>query len=203
MVKTAEGDWTQAPSPPDRILSLNENLIPDMRTRDSPIWDNFLEANTPANGSIVLCQIANCPDKEVKRGGTEKPRGRLNTTSMETHLQKHHPAENQEYLEKKAKKRSDEKKRKQSAEDKSEMEIGATPVFNLNTREKRAKYLESCGKKQPKVNAFFSSKSSSSSPGDRTPVPITSPRDEETKKTHLLILKMVILDFEPFCLVET
>ena len=128
MVKTAEGDWTPAPSPPDRILSLNENLIPDMRTRDSPIWDNFLEANTPANGSIVLCQIANCPDKEVKRGSTEKPRGRLNT-SMETHLQKHHPAENQEYLEKKAKKRSDEKKRKQSAEEESEMEIGASPIF--------------------------------------------------------------------------
>jgi len=40
LVKTAEGDWTPAPSPPDRILSLNENLIPDMRTRDSPIWDN-------------------------------------------------------------------------------------------------------------------------------------------------------------------
>ena len=59
-------------------------------------------------------------------------------------------------------------------------------------------------RRKPKVDSFFTLSSSFASPGGRTPAPVssTSTRDNEDKKMHLLIPKMIILDFEPFSLVE-
>ena len=59
-------------------------------------------------------------------------------------------------------------------------------------------------RRKPKVDSFFTLSSSFASPGGRTPAPVssTSTRDNEDKKMHLLIPKMIILDFVPFSLVE-
>ena len=121
--------WTPDPSRLYRIFSVNISLFPDMKPRNLPIWEHFIESTKPenSNGSIVLCQINGC--------------------------------------------------------------------WNI---------LKAPLRRKPKVDSFFTLSSSFASPGGRTPAPVssTSTRDNEDKKMHLLIPKMIILDFVPFSLVE-
>ena len=111
--------WTPGPSCPYRIFSVNRSLFPDMKPRNLPIWEHFIESTKPenSNGPIVLCQITGCPQEEVKRGAPDVPRGKLNSTSMEFHLQKFYLAKYKEFEEKKLKQKTEARKRKLSAEE--------------------------------------------------------------------------------------
>ena len=87
------------------------------------------------------------------------------------------------------------------------MECGARQLFNLDTQQKRAKFLESKTKKQTSMESFFPGNFSSTVGGGRTPAPVpasfSSTRDtDEEKKVNLMIITKIVLDMDPFCLMD-
>ena len=184
----------------------------EMRGKNSPLWDYFKEAPEPANGSVVICQIPNCKTeaKNVKRGGPDAAKSKLNTSALKLHLEKNHPEEYKEFLAKKEDQDNDVKKRKLEVEEESEMECGANKIFNLDTKQKRAKFLESKTKKQTSMESFFPGNVSTVSVGGgRTPAPVpasgSSRRDskeEEEKRVNLIVITKIVLDMDPFGLMD-
>ena len=154
--------------------------------KTSPIWDYFVEdSSDPTN---VLCTVPGCKSRKVSRGKTGLNKATLSNTPMMNHLKLFHPKVNAEFIKKKADKEvSSGEKRKEYDED--EMESGTVPIFNLRTNKKRKEFMD-----QSKISSFTVGNPSSGATYEI--------HDARAKEKHRGILMMVVLDLQPWSIVN-
>ena len=154
----------------------------------SPIWNYFEEErNDP---TTVLCKVPGCKSK-VSRGKSGSSKSNLSNGPMTMHLKIHHSKENAEFCRKKMEmegKAGD--KRKQMEED-EEMEGGNVSLFNLRTNRQRQEFLV-----QSKVSNWVTG--GGSVKADH----VYDIHDSRAKEKHRGILMMVILDLQPWSIVN-
>ena len=161
-----------------------------MPPKQSPIWDFFQEVD--GDPSKVKCQIAGCK-ATVSRGKSASAKSALTNTSMVSHLTKHHSKEYKIFCDKKD--NLDLKKRKEEEDNSdNDMENSSVPVFDIRTHNKRQKFLQQSTLSSWAVknsNHIVRSKGS-----------IYSFQDLRAKDKHKGVLMMVILDLEPWTIVD-
>ena len=155
--------------------------------KKSPIWDYFEEDKSdPTN---VLCTVPGCKSKKVSRGKAGIKKGNLSNTPMMNHLKGFHPKENSQFLIKKEEKdRVVGEKRKAMDED-EEMESGTVQLYNIRTVKQRNDFLV-----QTKVSSYVVGTPSSGATYDI--------HDARAKERHRGILMMVVMDLQPWSIVN-
>lgn len=157
-----------------------------MSKKLSPIWEYFEELTS--DETKVLCKVVGCKAK-VSRGKTGSTKANLSNAPMMQHLKLKHPKENSEFLKKKEEKKVVAEKRKADDED-SDLESGGAPIWNLRTSGKRQEFLY-----QAKVSDWCSA-------GSSRQESTYDIHDLRAKERHKGILMMVILDLQPWNMVN-
>ena len=153
-----------------------------MSKKVSSLWNYFDEdVNDHTN---VVCKIADC-GKTISRGKAGSARSRLSNTGMRSHLKTCHAREWQEFLSKE----KDQDSAKAAAEGKKmeadETEHLGVPIFDLRSQKKRKSF-------------FFQQNLP-----DMVQLQETyNIKDERAKSKHRGILTMMIVDLEPFRMVN-
>ena len=110
---------------------------------------------------------------------------------MSSHLKLYHPKENAEVMKKKAEKESKYGEKRKQSEEENEMEGGTVPLFNLRTSRQRQEFLV-----QSKVSSWVTG-------GGATKADLTYDiHDARAKEKHKGILMMVIMDLQPWSMVN-
>ena len=155
--------------------------------KTSPIWDYFQEdTSEPSN---VLCTIPGCKSRKVSRGKAGINKGNLSNTPMMNHLKLLHPKENRELLKKKEEKERVSGEKRKALDEVEEMESGTVPLFNLRTVKQRTDFMV-----QTKVSGYMVGNASGGFTYDV--------HDARAKEKHRGILMMVVLDLQPWSIVN-
>ena len=158
-------------------------------TKKSPIWDFFEEEkNDP---TTALCQVPGCKTK-VSRGKSGSSKSNMSNAPMTNHLKIHHPKQHTEYLRKKADLANATSEKRKDMEEENEMEGGSVPLFNLRTKKQRKDFFV-----QSKVSSWVTGAGARSSNSDMYDI-----HDARAKEKHKGILMMVILDLQPWSMVN-
>jgi hypothetical protein len=109
---------------------------------------------------------------------------------MISHLKAKHPKQNTDFLKKKEEKDWTAREKRKEMEDDEEMESGSLPVWNLRTSKQRREFLV-----QSKVSSYVVGNSSNG--GSTYDI-----HDARAKEKHRGILMMVVLDLQPWSIVN-
>ena len=157
-------------------------------TKKSPIWDYFEEEkNDP---TTALCQVSNCKTK-VSRGKSGSSKSNLSNAPLTSHLKVHHPKEYSHLMQKKNEIEINAAEKRKEMEEEDEMEGGTIPLFKLRTKMQRKEFLV-----QSKVSSWVKG-AGTSKPGN-----VYDIHDARAKEKHKGILMMVILDLQPWSMVN-
>ena len=160
-----------------------------MPQKISPIWDYFVEDEKEP--SYVICQIVGCKKKRISRGKGDKSKGKLTNSSMVSHLNVHHSMEFAEFQKKRADKEASTKATNEDDDD--EMEVSTVPLFQLRSQKQRQIFLQ-----QSTITSWVgSSQRPVQSSGSMYDI-----HDIRAKERHKGVLMMVVLDLQPWTIVE-
>ena len=165
-----------------------------MPPRISPIWEYFKEEeNDP---SVALCQVLGCRKPSVSRGKSGTARSNLTNSSMTNHMLTHHPVKYREFLESKQKVSEKRKHDAENDDDESELESCSVPIFNLRVHSQRQKFLKHS------TQSTLSSWVGGSHTGGQAAGSTYDIHDQRAKDKHKGILMMVIMDLQPWSIVN-
>ena len=153
----------------------------------SPIWDYFEEDNS--DDTKVLCKVAGCKVK-VSRGKTGTSKAKLSNAPMMQHLKLHHPKQNLEWMKKKDEKNKAVAEKRKADDDDDEIETGPAKLWNLRTHGQRQEFLH-----QAKVSDWCTA-------GSTCQESTYDIHDLRARERHRGVLMMVILDLQPWSIVN-
>ena len=160
-----------------------------MPPKVSPIWEYFVEdAKDP---SIVLCQVVGCRKPTVSRGKTGTARSRMTNTSMTSHLANHHPTKFSEFKASKNKVAAEKRKHEEEVDD-DDLEL-TVQIFNLRNQTQKQKFLQ-----QTTMTSFVGGSHTVGQAAGST----YDIHDQRAKEKHKGILMMVIMDLQPWSIVN-
>ena len=145
----------------------------------------------PGDPSTVLCQVVGCKNSKVSRGKQGTAKARLSNSALSNHLFIHHSKEYEEFVGRKDAIVAEKRKAEQESNEESETEN--VPLFNLRTSGQRQAFLQ-----QTNISTWVGSgpkvKQSTS-----TTYGVHDPR---AKDRHRGVLMMVVLDLQPWSIVN-
>ena len=153
----------------------------------SPIWRYFEES--PGDPSTALCKVPGCKNAKVSRGKQGSSRAALSNTSLTRHLQNQHKKEHQEFLGKKDAIAAEKRK----AEEAMVGEMENLPLYNLRTNGQRQNFLQ-----QFNLTGWVGSQPSVR----QSPSSTYDIHDARAKERHRGVLMMVVLDLQPWSIVN-
>lgn len=153
----------------------------------SPIWRYFEES--PGDPSTALCKVPGCKNAKVSRGKQGSSRAALSNTSLTRHLQNQHKKEHQEFLGKKDTVAAEKRK----AEEAVVGEMENIPLYNLRTNGQRQNFLH-----QSNLTGWVGSQPSVR----QSPSSTYDIHDARAKERHRGVLMMVVLDLQPWSIVN-
>ena len=160
-----------------------------MPPKQSPIWRYFEEM--PGDPSTVLCKVLGCKNSKISRGKQGSARAKLSNSALSNHLFIHHSKEYEEYVGRKNAIVAEKRKAEEAVNEESETEN--VPLFNLRTSGQRQAFLQ-----QSNISTWVGNspnvKQSSSTTYDV--------HDPRAKARHRGVLMMVILDLQPWSIVN-
>ena len=160
-----------------------------MPPKASPIWEYFDEdARDP---TIVLCQGVGCKKPKVSRGKTGTPRSKMTNTSMNSHLAYHHPTKFSEFKANKNKVLAEKRKHEEEFVD-DDLE-STVQIFNLRNQSQKQKFI-----KQSTITSFVGG----SHTVGQAAGSVYDIHDQRAKEKHKGILMMVIMDLQPWSIVN-
>ena len=164
-------------------LNISDIMPP---TKSSSIWNYFIEKDE--DPSTALCQVPGCSKMSVSRGKLGTIKSALTVQSMKRHLQLNHTKQYHEFIQNEKEKLV---KEKEATDD--DLEENDMTVFNLRTQKQRDQF-----KSQLKISSWINDGGKASSSKFETYL-ITDPR---AKERHVAVLMMVVLDLQPFTIVN-
>jgi hypothetical protein len=153
----------------------------------SPIWEYFEEDKS--DDTKVLCKVGGCKVK-VSRGKTGTSKAKLSNAPMMQHLKLHHPKQNLELMKKKDAKNKAVAEKRKADDDDDEIETGPAKLWNLRTNAQRQEFLH-----QAKVSDWCMA-------GSTSQESTYDIHDLRARERHKGVLMMVILDLQPWSIVN-
>ena len=158
-----------------------------MPARQSPIWKWF--EDDPDDYSKVKCLVPGCKKPLISRGKSGTPKGKLSVAPLPEHLKRYHPDKYKSYEEDLRSKEEEVQKRKECKDESNELENESLASASNESKIKRV---------QTSLTMWTQGISLGTRPEGST-YKINDPR---AKEKHRGVLSMMIMDIQPFSVVE-
>ena len=139
----------------------------------------------------MLCKVVGCKKPSVSRGKTDTARSKLTNTSMTTHLAIHHPNKFTEFKSYKDKLTAEKRKHEGEIDD-DDLET-RVPIFNLRNQSQKQRFLQ-----QTSITSYVGGSHTLGQAAGST----YDIHDQRAKEKHKGILMMVIMDLQPWSIVN-
>ena len=161
-----------------------------MSRKTSPIWRFFKE--DPDDYTNAICNVPGCKHPIVSRGKSGAARGALTTGTLTDHVKNNHHKEHKEYLAECNNKKNDKKRKLEEEEELNELEKPSLASMNVKQIKTHA---------QGTLSGWVTGSGgiASSTQSEASVYNINDPRAREK---HRGVLSMMILDLQPFSIVE-